>query len=121
MNVLLNENGYVESYALIGNLVGGIEVPEPEDIEHFEEHFGAYGFSDGRVVFNDVWQTMLVKAKQMDEIRERRERECFPIVNRGQLWYDKLSKKKKEELEIWYQAWLDATNTGVVPEKPAWL
>lgn len=27
MYILLNENGYVESYALVGNLVGGIEVP----------------------------------------------------------------------------------------------
>lgn len=74
-----------------------------------------------KVTFNDVWQTMLDKAKKVDEIRNRREAECFPVVNRGQLWYDKLSKKKKEELEQWYQAWLDATNTGVVPAKPAWL
>lgn len=121
MIVLLNENGYVESYALVGSLVDGIEVPDPEDIEHFEAHYAAYGFADGKVSFNDVWQTILDKAKAVDEIRNRRETECFPIVNRGQLWYDKLSKKKKEELEQWYQAWLDATNTGVVPEKLAWL
>lgn len=121
MYILLNENGYVESYALVGNLVGGIEVPDPENIEHFETHYEAYGFADGRVSFNDVWQTMLDKEKAVDEIRNRREKECFPIVNRGQLWYYKLSKKKKEELEQWYQAWLDATNTGVVPEKLAWL
>ena len=121
MIVLLNENGYVESYALVGTLIDGIEVPDPEDIEHFETHYAAYGFADGKVSFNDVWQTMLDKAKVVDEIRNRRETECFPIVNRGQLWYDKLSKKKKEELEQWYQAWLDATNTGGVPEKLAWL
>lgn len=121
MQVLLNENGYVESYALIGSLVDGIEVPGPEDVEHFEAHYEAYGFADGKITFSDARQTMLEKDKQMAEIRARRETECFTIVNRGQLWYDKLSKKKKEELEQWYQAWLDATNTGVVPEKPAWL
>ena len=121
MHVLLNENGYVESYALIGTLVDGIEVPDPEDIDHFEDHYEAYGFVDGRVIFNDAWQTMLAKEKAIDEIRERREKECFTIVNRGQLWYEKLSKKKKEELEIWYQAWLYATNTGVIPDKPGWL
>ena len=54
MIVLLNENGYVESYALVGSLVDGIEVPDPEDIEHFETHLTAYGFADGRVTFNDV-------------------------------------------------------------------
>lgn len=121
MIVLLNENGYVASYALIGGLVDGIEVPDPADMEHFEMHFEAYGVADGMLVYNDVWEKMLDRAKTVDEIRNRREKECFPIVNRGQLWYDRLSKKKKEELEQWYQAWLDATSTGVVPEKLAWL
>ena len=32
MFVLLNDDGYVESYAIVGNLVGGIEVSDPEDI-----------------------------------------------------------------------------------------
>lgn len=34
------ENGYVSSYALIGTLVDGFEVPEPEDIGHFETQIG---------------------------------------------------------------------------------
>ena len=59
MYILLNENGYVESYALVGNLVDGIEVPDPENIEHFESHYEAYGFAEGKVTFNDVWETML--------------------------------------------------------------
>ena len=121
MIVLLNENGYVESYALVGSLVDGIEVPDPEDIEHFESHFEAYGDADGKVSFNDVWQTMLEKSRKVAEIRLRREQECFPVINRGQLWYDRLAEKQKTELSKWYQAWLDAANTGVVPEKLAWL
>ena len=121
MIVLLNENGYVESYALVGTLVDGIEVPDPEDIEHFETHYAAYGFADGRVSFNDVCQTMLEKSRKVAEIRLRREQECFPVINRGQLWYDRLTEKQKTELSKWYQAWLDAANTGVVPEKLAWL
>lgn len=36
------ENGYVSSYALIGSLVGGVEVPDPPDLEHFETHYTAY-------------------------------------------------------------------------------
>lgn len=46
---------------------------------------------------------------------------CFEIVNRGGLWYDRLSLAEKDELLLWYQEWLDAPETGVVPEKPQWL
>ena len=54
-------------------------------------------------------------------IRTRRERECFPIINRGALWYEKLTEEQKTELSAWYEAWLDAPETGTAPEKPAWL
>nr|DAJ09945.1 MAG TPA: Protein of unknown function (DUF2977) [Caudoviricetes sp.] len=121
MYILLNENGYVESYALVGNLVGGIEVPDPENIEHFESHYEAYGITEGKVTFNDVWETMLEKTKKVSEIRLLREQECFPVINRGLLWYETLTVKQKLELTKWYQAWLDATNTGVMPKKLAWL
>lgn len=57
-----------------------------------------------------------------DEIlRSRREYECFSYVNRGGLWYDLLTEQQKQELKEWYQAWLDVTNTKVIPEKPSWL
>ncbi len=46
MQVLL-ENGYVSSYAFDGNIIGGIEVPDPPDIEHFEAHFQSYLVRDG--------------------------------------------------------------------------
>lgn len=121
MQILCDENGYVSSYAFIGSLVDGIEVPMPEDENHFSDHFCAYTVEDGKLVFDEKQAAVLANKEMIDDIRHRRETECFPIVNRGQLWYDKLSKKKKEELEQWYQAWLDTTNTGVVPEKLAWL
>ena len=57
----------------------------------------------------------------MDDLRHTRETQCFPIINRGALWYERLSAEQKEELNIWYQAWLDVTETGVIPEKPKWL
>ena len=121
MFVLLNDDGYVESYAIVGNLVGGIEVSDPEDIEHFEEHYESYGFSEGKIHFYDGWEKELNKARETENIRKRRETECFPVINRGLLWYETLSVKQKIELTRWYQAWLDATNTGVVPEKLTWL
>ena len=41
MKVLLNEQGYVVSYALEGNLLDAVEAAEPADLSHFEEHFTA--------------------------------------------------------------------------------
>ena len=58
---------------------------------------------------------------KFDDLRRRREAECFPIINRGQLWYDTLTEEQKVELKEWYIAWLDVTDTLVVPNKPDWI
>lgn len=59
--------------------------------------------------------------KRPDVIRLRREKECFSYINRGKLWYDRLTLKQFEELEDWYQAWLDAPKTLCIPGRPVWL
>ena len=46
MKVLLNEQGYVESYALEGELVDALETAEPNDLSHFEKHFTSYRMRD---------------------------------------------------------------------------
>lgn len=56
-----------------------------------------------------------------DELRRRREKECFSIINRGQLWYDCLSFEQKGELNSWYHAWLNVTETHIVPNPPTWI
>ena len=56
-----------------------------------------------------------------DLIRSRRSSECFPIINRGALWYDKLTDEQKTELSAWYEAWLDAPATGIVPDTLTWV
>lgn len=60
-------------------------------------------------------------AKQSDYIRQRREIECFPIINRGELWRQRLTQEQKAELESWYQKWLDAPKTGNIPNMPTWI
>lgn len=55
------------------------------------------------------------------KLRERREKECFQIVNRGRLWYNKLSTSQLIELTNWYNAWLDVTETFKVPSEPSWI
>lgn len=57
----------------------------------------------------------------IDNLRFQREEECFPIINRGQLWYNNLSGDQLQELNEWYRAWLDVTETRVVPTKPSWV
>lgn len=62
-----------------------------------------------------------VKERLISKLRNQRERECFPIINRGALWYETLTEIQKEELKVWYKAWLDVTDTLVAPIKPSWL
>ena len=62
-----------------------------------------------------------LKALELAEFRRYRSSKCFPIINRGAVWYDRLTEEQKAELREWYQAWLDVTETRVIPQKPEWL
>ena len=55
------------------------------------------------------------------ELRRDREEQCFPIINRGILWYNELTAEQLDELEKWYKDWLDVTITKIIPEKPSWI
>ena len=59
--------------------------------------------------------------QQKTTIRNRRETECFPIVNRSILWHKRLTASQKRELEKWYQEWLDAPETGQIPVALSWV
>lgn len=63
----------------------------------------------------------IVKDSDVTYYKQLREKECFPIVNRGKLWYDTLSIEQKIELKKWYFDWLDVTETKNIPVRPAWL
>lgn len=56
-----------------------------------------------------------------ERLRLIRDTVVFPIINRGLLWYMRLSEEQLEELDEWYTAWLDAPETGIIPETPKWL
>lgn len=53
-------------------------------------------------------------------LRERRQRECFSIVDRA-CWYDSLTYEQKQEVQVWRNAWLNVTETYVIPTKPIWI
>ena len=121
MQVVTDNNGFVLSFAYIGNLVNGVEVSEPEDIDQFLHQFYAFQLLDGKLVYNGEAYEAHVTEEMRTELRRRRETECFSVVNRGQLWYEGVSLTQLLELRQWYKAWLNVTETMVIPEKPAWL
>lgn len=87
-----------------------------------------YSF-DGRLIFAEETETEEYKAaeavylaeKHKNDLRRRRERECFSVVNRGEPWYRQLSDGQKADLDVWYAAWLNVTETLQVPSAPSWL
>ena len=62
-----------------------------------------------------------IEIDELAELRHQREIECFSIINRGALWYKKLTSEQEQELAEWYQQWLDCTETKIIPKKPSWL
>lgn len=80
------------------------------------------GFPGAYTIENGIFrQLMTVEQVQSERLRVRRSEECFPIVNRGAPWYDKLTNEQKEELSSWYEEWLNAPETGIIPRKPTWI
>ena len=123
MQVILNEQGYVKAYALIGSFgTDAVTVGEPENLNDFENNHRSYYLSeDGMLVKSDDKQKEITNEREIINLRFQREKACFPYINRGYMWYNKLTDEQKKELENWYQAWLDVTETKIVPGAPEWL
>ena len=90
--------------------------------ERLENEYGVsmYTYKDGGFELRSDIDSAITSVQQQD-IRKQREKECFPVINRGALWYNKLTETQKQELSAWYEEWLDAPETGVIPTAPAWL
>lgn len=54
-------------------------------------------------------------------IRQQRRQICFPVINRGILWYNSLTTEQFAELKQWYKDWLDAPSTLIVPKTPSFV
>lgn len=122
IHILCNEQGYVTAFASIGELVGGVEAELPDDLfESFETQYPAYKLTDGALVFDADKLAADTDAAEISTLRARRETECFKYINRGQLWYARLTGAQLTELGVWYLKWLDITSTREIPERPAWL
>jgi len=68
-----------------------------------------------------IVKNIITEEQVLEDLRAKREIECFSVVNRGALWYNRLTEEQITELQEWYQEWLDVTETKIIPEKPYWL
>lgn len=122
MKVQIDENGYVQNFVIVGESSAcDIEVEEPENFMSQIQFYTAWHYDGAKLTFDEARANELQLEGQKNEIRQERARECFTVINRGQLWYETLNESEKEDLNRWYQEWLDAPETMKIPEKLEWL
>ena len=121
MQIRTNADGYIDNFALEGNMVDSTEINLPDNIEHFLQHYNAYRIKNGTLFFDEDQDKAIQFEAENEQLRDERNTECFSVINRGWLWYDSLSENQTKELRKWYQDWLDVTATHKKPEKPSWL
>lgn len=98
-----------------------------DHVEYTEEEYKQIWYCDAFHYVAQDSETKLPKQFKISDdeelriLREKREKECFIYINRGSLWYNHLTDEQKEELEKWYTAWLNVTETKKIPESPSWL
>ena len=120
MKVTFDENGYVNGWCMVGDN-GGEEYDPPEDFDSFLDHFNVFRQADGKLVRDTEKEEADQLEAELAILRERREKECFSVVNRGWIWYSSLTLAQWRELRTWYLAWLSVTNTKEIPERPSWI
>ena len=121
--ITIDKDNYITSYASGDGVMceNAITVDLPISEDELFSNFGAYKYIDGKIIKDDEKREALRIEALKKDIRQRREIECYSIINRGQLWYSMLSASQLEDLAEWYKAWLDATETLEIPEMPKWI
>lgn len=121
--ITVDENNYVTGLYLGEGLSvkDGIEVELPFDANELFSNIGVYQYVGGEFVKDEEMAATKADEKELDALRGKRRTECFPIVNRGQLWYAQLTEEQAAELADWYRAWLDVTESRIIPETPVWV
>lgn len=96
------------------------------DDEKYESSLSCKLHYAWKLVNNDLKEEQYEEIPEdelLDDLRFQRNIECFPIINRGQTWYNTYvnTDERKQELQKWYKDWLDVTTTKIIPKKPNWL
>lgn len=117
-NYEIDENGYIT----------GITVIPFDENKPFitvnmteEELMNSIELGASKIINDKLNNSEVKNARELNKIRNLRENVCFPIVNRGQMWYNKLSEEQKAELDTWYEDWLNAPETKIIPSTPDWI
>lgn len=86
---------------------------------------------NGNRLFQIVEIPALTESEILLNLRTKREIECFTYINRGVLWYNTLTTEQQQQLNTWYQEWLDVPQVyletkptdieTIIPTKPNWL
>ncbi len=125
-STIVNTTSEIQEKKEVGHFVTKATYPNGgKDVEWVVDVPGVK-YQPAKTVVEDIYIYIPYTAGDLAEIelnklREKREQECFPVINRGQFWYDSLTSEQRISLRSWYQAWLDVTLTKVVPTKPTWL
>lgn len=85
--------------------------------------FYRYDISTNSYIYDEDWKVMADYSLTDDEIRARREEECFKYINRGELWQIMYANDlvRITQLREWYVAWLNAPISHIIPERPEWI
>lgn len=115
------------------NIVGASSTPieidnmksQEFEVEDFDfEKMHGYEIINNSLFFNErKWIDYKKNVVELNELRDRRETECFSVINRGDMWYriNVDTPEKENELKQWYKDWLNVTETREVPVKPDWI
>lgn len=113
----VEEKGHYETIAEYPN--GGKEVEWIIDVEGVE--YQPERDEEEKIQIYIPYTNEELLENKKDELRNKRKSECFTIINRGILWYDNLTQEQLNELNKWYNDWLNVTDTLIEPVKPEWL
>lgn len=120
MIIQIDENDNVIGYSIYSLYMEpdehNIEIDELVVPDDFFKDYLKYSYRDKKLCKHST-----LSSREQENIRSKRIKECFSIINRGKAWYDMLDAEEKEELGKWYHEWLDATATGVIPDLPSFL
>ena len=121
MFITIDKNGYVNSWSWAKNSPDMIEIDNAMIPEGWNDNAFDYKYVRGQLRYDVEGKAARDLEEKILRLKKDRELKCFPIINRGQLWYNTLTKRQLQELDKWYTEWLDAPQTLVEPQTPEWL
>jgi|GEM_PF-3588512 len=105
-----------------------------DKVNSIEDATNCFDMLENEVVWlENEYQTKLSELnlssieQQKEKLREQRKTECFEYWNRQ--WIiepepnkpHQVTQKQFDEMELWYENWLNVTDTMVTPTRPTWL